>query len=262
MNIRTIVSSSRSAVRTNRDTPGKGRRRLPSAAGRPALYIAVAAAGALVFNVVTTGDPSAKAAAEPHSVSVAQQLGLTAHARQLDSGDLTPLEQLAASRSERVGDQAAAMQVLAAAEQAEQQRQAAAAAAAAAAQAEAARQAAAQQAQPAQPQAAAPAVSVDPGSIQGWTASYMSATYGWGSDQMSCLVSLWNRESRWNMNASNPSSGAYGIPQALPGSKMASAGADWRTNPETQVKWGLGYIKGSYGTPCGAWGHSQSNGWY
>jgi hypothetical protein len=79
---------------------------------------------------------------------------------------------------------------------------------------------------------------------------------------MSCLVSLWNRESRWNMNASNPSSGAYGIPQALPGSKMASAGADWRTNPQTQVKWGLGYIKGTYGTPCGAWGHSQASGWY
>ena len=97
MNIRTIVSTSRSAVRAKRGTPRKGGRRLPSAAGRPALYVAVAAAGALVFNVVTTGDPSAKAAAEPHSVSVAQQLGLTARSSQLDSGDLTPLEQMAAS---------------------------------------------------------------------------------------------------------------------------------------------------------------------
>ena len=259
MNLRTIVSSSRHAVRARRSAPRGGRRRLPSPAGRASLYVAVAAAGALVLNIVTTGDPAANAAAEPHSVSVAHQLGLTAHSNQLSSGDFTSLEQLAASRSEREAQQAAAAQQQAAAVQAEQQRQAQAAAAAAA-QAEAARQAAAQQAQ--QQQAAQATVSADPGSIQGWTASFMSATYGWGSDQMSCLVSLWNRESRWNMNASNPSSGAYGIPQALPGSKMASAGADWRTNPQTQVKWGLGYIQNTYGTPCGAWGHSQASGWY
>lgn len=84
---------------------------------------------------------------------------------------------------------------------------------------------------------------------------------GWGEDQFSCLVSLWNRESGWRTNASNPS-GAYGIPQALPGSKMASAGADWATNPATQIEWGLGYISGRYGTPCGALGHSHSTGWY
>ena len=74
-------------------------------------------------------------------------------------------------------------------------------------------------------------------------------------------MKLWNRESGWRTTAQN-SSGAYGIPQALPGSKMASAGADWRTNAATQIKWGLGYISGRYGTPCGAWGHSQSTGWY
>jgi hypothetical protein len=73
---------------------------------------------------------------------------------------------------------------------------------------------------------------------------------------------LWNKESGWRVNAYNSGSGAYGIPQALPGSKMASAGADWQTNAATQIKWGLGYIKGRYGTPCGAWGHSQSVGWY
>ncbi|MCH4250333.1 MAG: lytic transglycosylase domain-containing protein [Microbacteriaceae bacterium] len=81
------------------------------------------------------------------------------------------------------------------------------------------------------------------------------------AEQFSCLVKLWNRESGWRTTAQNPS-GAYGIPQALPGSKMASAGADWRTNAATQIKWGLGYISGRYGTPCGAWGHSQSTGWY
>jgi len=90
----------------------------------------------------------------------------------------------------------------------------------------------------------------------------MLASRGWGDDQMSCLVSLWNKESGWNYKAYNSGSGAYGIPQALPGSKMSSAGADWQTNAATQVSWGLGYISGRYGTPCGAWGHSQSTGWY
>ena len=85
---------------------------------------------------------------------------------------------------------------------------------------------------------------------------------GWGEDQFSCLVSLWNKESGWNVHASNGGSGAYGIPQALPGSKMASAGPDWQDNAATQITWGLGYISGRYGTPCGAWGHSQSTGWY
>jgi hypothetical protein len=82
-----------------------------------------------------------------------------------------------------------------------------------------------------------------------------------GSGQFGCLVNLWNRESHWNSHAANPS-GAYGIPQALPGSKMASAGPNWQDNATTQIKWGLGYIKNRYSTPCGAWGHSQSVGWY
>ncbi|WP_058628333.1 lytic transglycosylase domain-containing protein [Microbacterium testaceum] len=86
--------------------------------------------------------------------------------------------------------------------------------------------------------------------------------YGWGDDQFSCLVSLWNRESGWRADALNPWSGAYGIPQALPGEKMASAGPDWRTNAATQIAWGLSYISARYGTPCGAWGHSEQTGWY
>ncbi|MBZ4488399.1 lytic transglycosylase domain-containing protein [Microbacterium sp. cx-55] len=94
------------------------------------------------------------------------------------------------------------------------------------------------------------------------TARGMLAGYGWGDDQFGCLVSLWNKESGWNYRASNGGSGAYGIPQALPGSKMASAGADWQTNAATQIAWGLGYISGRYGSPCGAWSHSQSVGWY
>jgi hypothetical protein len=86
--------------------------------------------------------------------------------------------------------------------------------------------------------------------------------FGFDSDQFGCLDSLWSRESGWRVDANNASSSAYGIPQALPGSKMASVGADWAYNPETQIRWGLGYIAGRYGTPCSAWSHSQSSGWY
>jgi resuscitation-promoting factor RpfB len=85
---------------------------------------------------------------------------------------------------------------------------------------------------------------------------------GWDGTQFGCLVDLWNRESHWNVHAGNPVTGAYGIPQALPGSKMATAGPDWQDNATTQIKWGLGYIASRYGTPCGAWAHSQATGWY
>jgi hypothetical protein len=91
-------------------------------------------------------------------------------------------------------------------------------------------------------------------------AQTMLAQRGW-SGQFSCLNSLWNKESGWSVSAANPS-GAYGIPQALPGSKMASAGSDWQTNPATQIRWGLNYISSTYGTPCAAWAHSQANNWY
>jgi hypothetical protein len=93
-------------------------------------------------------------------------------------------------------------------------------------------------------------------------AKAMLPQFGFGSDQFSCLDSLYNRESGWNVHADNPSSSAYGIPQALPGSKMSSAGSDWANDAATQIRWGLGYIKARYGTPCGAWGHSESHNWY
>jgi len=89
-----------------------------------------------------------------------------------------------------------------------------------------------------------------------------AADMGYGPAQFQCLNLLWTRESQWNYRASNPSSGAFGIAQALPGSKMNVVGADWRTNPVTQIKWGLNYISERYGTPCGAWAHSQQTGWY
>lgn len=106
-----------------------------------------------------------------------------------------------------------------------------------------------------------PFVTPDPGSAQA-IAYGMVTGRGWDDSEFACLVALWNKESGWRVNAYNASSGAYGIPQALPGTKMSSAGADWETNPATQIAWGLGYIQGRYGTPCGAWQHSQSAGWY
>jgi len=93
-------------------------------------------------------------------------------------------------------------------------------------------------------------------------AEALLSSYGWSSSEMSCLVPLWMGESGWRANAENSSSGAYGIPQSLPGDKMATAGADWRTNPVTQITWGLGYIQERYGSPCGAWGFKQGHGWY
>ena len=104
-------------------------------------------------------------------------------------------------------------------------------------------------------------VKVSPGSAQA-IAKEMVLARGWNEKQFQCLHSLWQRESGWRVTAGNRYSGAYGIPQALPGSKMASAGADWRTNPATQIKWGLGYIKGRYGTPCNAWSHFLNTNWY
>lgn len=93
-------------------------------------------------------------------------------------------------------------------------------------------------------------------------AQSMLGQYGWPASEFGPLDNIWTRESGWRWNATNPSSGAYGIPQALPGSKMASAGSDWRTNPRTQIKWGLGYIKSRYGSPSKAWAFWQANGWY
>lgn len=93
-------------------------------------------------------------------------------------------------------------------------------------------------------------------------AQQLLGDFGWSASQFSCLDSLWTKESNWRYTATNGSSGAYGIPQSLPGSKMATVAADWRTNPVTQITWGLKYIKGSYGSPCSAWSHSQATNWY
>jgi hypothetical protein len=147
----------------------------------------------------------------------------------------------------------------AAARQAALRRKEAARRAAAEAAADQAAQEQAQQDQQSQP--SAPAAPAPSGSAQ-QIAMGMLGSYGWSSGQFSCLVSLWNQESGWNVYATNPTSGAYGIPQALPGSKMASAGPDWQTDAATQIRWGLSYIQSLYGSPCGAWAHEEADGWY
>ena len=103
-----------------------------------------------------------------------------------------------------------------------------------------------------------PAASGSPQQI----AAAMLGSFGWSASQFSCLDPLWAHESGWSVSAYNAGSGAFGIPQALPGSRMASAGPDWQTDAATQIKWGLQYIKGTYGSPCGAWAHEEATGWY
>jgi hypothetical protein len=107
------------------------------------------------------------------------------------------------------------------------------------------------------PTSAPPAASGSPQQI----AEAMLGSFGWSSSQFSCLDPLWAHESGWSVTAANPD-GAYGIPQALPGSKMASAGPNWQTDAATQIRWGLEYIQGTYGSPCSAWAHEQATGWY
>ena len=108
---------------------------------------------------------------------------------------------------------------------------------------------------------ATPSGPVAPASTAQAYAAGLVASHGWAGSEFGCLVNLWNRESGWNAHAANPS-GAYGIPQALPGSKMGAAGGDWQNDYKVQIRWGVGYIAGRYGSPCGAWAHSEAVGSY
>ena len=202
--------------------------------------------------------PAASASvADASFAGSAAQAGTLTGAAARDNGLTRSAQELKAS--EAAARQAAVRQAIA--RQRARKAARAAAARAAAAKAAAARAAAARQHQT----AAAPAAAAQPATPTGspqQIAQGMLGSYGWSASQFSCLQPLWNAESGWNVSASNTSSGAYGIPQALPGSKMASAGADWQTNAATQIRWGLGYIRSVYGSPCGAWSHEQASGWY
>jgi hypothetical protein len=240
MNLRTLVSARPRAAHR-------------AAARRPALFIGVATAGALMVNILSAGEPAAQADAEPTSVSVAAKLGISdAQSHAAIESDDRLLDELSASRSQREADQDAAAAAQAAAEQAaadEAARVAAEqAAAAAAAQAEAAA------ARPGQGTAAAVAPA---GSYQ----DYAMGKLGGDGSQFSCLENLWGKESGWNPNAQNPSSTAYGIAQFLD-STWAGTGIAKTSDGYRQIDAGLIYIEKAYGSPCDAWAHSQSTGWY
>ncbi len=215
---------------------------------------AAAASGVMAFW------PPAAASRTAAGTLTAAREGTAGSAQPEDSTSLATQVQLIRAMSALRQEQSAVRSAHeVAAQQAAARRHAAELAARRAAAEAAAAQAAQQQArQDAQQIPAAPVPSGSPQQI----AMGMLGSYGWSSSQFSCLDSLWNEESGWNVYATNPSSGAYGIPQALPGSKMASAGPDWQTDAATQIRWGLSYIRSLYGSPCGAWAHEEADGWY
>jgi hypothetical protein len=235
-----------------------------AAAGTLTLATAISAAAA----TLPTG--SAAGAADAHMLTQTVHVDALSAQQRLTSFDSTryglaqrqtAYESAAAQAAvaHAAAEKAAAAKAAAAKAAAAKAAAAKAAAAKAAAQQAAQGQAVQQQAQ--QTAVQQPAASTPSGSPQ-QIAEQMLSQFGWSSSQFSCLQPLWAQESGWNIYASNPSSGAYGIPQALPGSKMASAGPDWQSNAATQIRWGLTYIQGTYGSPCAAWSHEQADGWY
>jgi hypothetical protein len=235
-----------------------------AAAGTLTLATAISAAAA----TLPTG--SAAGAADAHMLTQTVRVDTLSAQQRLISFDSaryglaqrqTAYESAAAQAAvaHAAAEKAAAAKAAAAKAAAAKAAAAKAAAARAAAQQAAQQQAAQQQAQ--QTAVQQPAASTPSGSPQ-QIAEQMLSQFGWSSSQFSCLQPLWAQESGWNIYASNPGSGAYGIPQALPGSKMASAGPDWQSNAATQIRWGLTYIQGTYGSPCAAWSHEQADGWY
>ncbi|MGB6575593.1 MAG: lytic transglycosylase domain-containing protein [Trebonia sp.] len=248
--------------------------------GKRSRLIIVAAAGTLTLATAisaaaaTLPAGSVAGAADAHMLTQTVHVDTLSPAQRLVSFDTTryglaqrqtSYESAAANAAvAKAAAQKAAAQKAAAAKAAAAKAAAAKAAAAKAAAQQAAQEQAAQQQatqQAAQQTTAQPATSAPSGSPQ-QIAEQMLSQFGWSSSQFSCLQPLWALESGWNIYASNPSSGAYGIPQALPGSKMASAGPDWQGDAATQIRWGLSYIQGTYGSPCAAWSHEEADGWY
>lgn len=221
--------------------------RLAPLVRRPALS---AGAAVIIIGAAATGYVTAGGATAAEQGPAMSAAALVTSPEAVDRSDQADLRQASADTAATASASVAA----AAARDAE-----AAAAAQAAAEAEAARAAEADRAaRDAQRQAVIANAKADPKSV----AQAMLADYGWSDSQFSCLSSLWTKESGWNYAAKNSSSGAYGIPQSLPGSKMGTVAGDWQTNPVTQITWGLKYIQSTYGSPCSAWAHSQATNWY
>jgi hypothetical protein len=240
--------------------------------GKRSRLIIIAAAGTLTLATAisaaaaTLPAGSAAGAADAHMLTQTVHVDTLSPAQRLVSFDTTRYglaqrQTTYESAAARAAVAKAAAQKAAAAKAAAAKAAAAKAAAAKAAAQQAAQQQATQQQAAQQTTAQQPAASAPSGSPQ-QIAEQMLSQFGWSSSQFSCLQPLWALESGWNIYASNPSSGAYGIPQALPGSKMASAGPDWQSDAATQIRWGLTYIQGTYGSPCAAWSHDEADGWY
>jgi hypothetical protein len=231
--------------------------------------IAIATAGALTLATAVSlaatlpagSSPASASADAAYTTTIGQQAAAQSSSEGVGQAVMfTRMHSLQAGHQQQVAAEktaaAKAAAAKAAAAKAAAAKAAAKAAAAKSAQQAAARKAAAQRAQSARRAAATPS-----GSPQ-QIAERMLGQFGWSSSQFSCLQPLWEHESGWSVTAENPTSGAYGIPQSLPGAQMASAGADWQSNAATQIRWGLTYIQGRYGSPCGAWAHEESANWY
>jgi len=240
--------------------------------GKRSRLIIIAAAGTLTLATAisaaaaTLPAGSAAGAADAHMLTQTVHVDTLSPAQRLVSFDapqygLPQRQTTYESAAAKAAVAKAAAQKAAAARAAAAKAAAAKAAAAKAAAQQAAQQQATQQQAAQQTTAQQPATSAPSGSPQ-QIAEQMLSQFGWSSSQFSCLQPLWALESGWNIYASNPSSGAYGIPQALPGSKMASAGPNWQSDAATQIRWGLTYIQGTYGSPCAAWSHDEADGWY
>lgn len=239
--------------------------------------VALIAAGAFTVATAATATaatwpsgPSGRTGGHAHEAGAGSLMTLNDQPVQMQGFQQSTANQAVAAF--QVRDTAArlsAARATAARQQAAQAAHAAQAAKAAAKRAAAKKAAAAAAAQPSSQSSAQPAATAQPAAVltpasgsPQQIAKAMLASFGWSSSQFSCLDPLWAHESGWSVTAYNAGSGAYGIPQALPGSRMASAGPDWQHNAATQIRWGLEYIKGTYGSPCGAWDHEQATGWY
>ena len=232
---------------------------------------AVAAAGTLAVAIAAgavAALPSGTAAASPGAADayLAVVHGHQGGTRAAQADAMSSAQLVIGSERARFGlqhsENVAAVKAAAAQAAAKAAAAKAAAARAAVARQAAAKQAAAKQAAARSTQTVVTQQAAEPSGSPQQVAQQMLGQFGWSGSQFSCLEPLWERESGWDVTAENPSSGAYGIPQALSGSLMASAGPDWQTDAATQIRWGLTYIQGRYGSPCGAWAHEEADGWY
>ncbi|BCW61799.1 hypothetical protein [Arthrobacter sp. StoSoilB22] len=261
------------SVLKNAARQGKSGHRMSVVAGVVAAALGVASLGTAANAALTlpeasrvAGTQAAAQVSANKSADISASLDAAAAKGAADraAADKAAAEKAAADKA--AADQAAAEKAAAdaAAKQAADAAAAQAAAEKAAADAaakQAADAAAAAAAAEAAAAAAAPKAVDDPAAAKAYAASILG-NYGWSAAEMTALNTLWEKESNWRTTATNASSGAYGIVQSLPAGKMASAGADWQTNYQTQIKWGLNYIKERYGSPSAALGFHLANNWY